>query len=175
MLGFKKLKHCPRCGSRRFDMVGAKSRRCGHCGFEMFENTAASVVALILNSEGQLLVARRKNDPARGTLDLPGGFCDAGETAEQAVKREVGEETQLNVLEAKYIFSLPNVYHYSSMDIPTLDLFFICKVDDFNGMQPKDDVAECFFMNLSDINPDDFGLQSIRKGIEQFIVMQQNT
>lgn len=169
MLGLEKLIYCPRCGSSRFVANGQKSRRCEDCQFEWFENAAAANVAFIINGEGQLLVARRRNNPAKGTLDLPGGFCDAGETAEQAVCREVLEETNLVVSEARYLFSLPNVYHFSGIDIPTLDMFFACKVDDFSPLQARDDAESCFFVPIEKLQTELFGLNSIRQGLERYL------
>ena len=72
-------------------------------------NPAAATVAFILNSKGELLVEKRKREPAKGMYDLPGGFADMRETAEQGVRREVLEETGLTVNHVQYMFSLPNV------------------------------------------------------------------
>ena len=45
----------------------------------------AATVALILNGRNELLVCRRAKEPAKGTLDLPGGFIDMTETGEEAL------------------------------------------------------------------------------------------
>ena len=50
-------------------------------------NPSAANVAIIKNSEGEILVTLRKQEPAKGTLDLPGGFTEIGETSEEGVKR----------------------------------------------------------------------------------------
>ena len=89
----EKFGFCPVCGSAHFKPVSEKSMLCENCGFEYFVNPSAATVAFILNSKGELLVERRKREPAKGTLDLPGGFADMDETAEQGVAREVLEET----------------------------------------------------------------------------------
>ncbi len=175
MLGLKELTYCPACGRQPFEVQGERSRRCSHCGFELFENSAAANVAFITNAQDDLLVVRRKNPPAKGTLDLPGGFCDAGETAEEAVMREVSEETHLKVVSAEYLFSLPNIYRFSGIDIPTLDLFFRCRVDDFDAISADDDAEDCFFLPLRQVDPEQFGLASIRKGVERFLQEHYNT
>ena len=160
---------CPVCGSGNFAVDGAKSKRCSDCGFEFFMNVSASTVGVITNSRGDLLVVRRAKEPARGTLDLPGGFADAGETAEEGVRREVKEETGLTVERAEYLFSLPNVYEYSGMLIPTQDLFFRCTVSDDSTLHPADDAAECLWLPLAAVRPEDFGLASLRQGVERLL------
>ncbi len=130
-------------------------------------NPSAAVAGFIFNTKGELLVCRRANDPAMGTLDLPGGFVDNDETAEQAIIRELTEETGLVLSNVKYLFSLPNDYLYSDLNIPTLDMFFECHVSDHEQLTANDDVSECFFLPLSEINPEDFGLASIRKAMQQ--------
>lgn len=166
---FSQFHYCPKCGSDRFVINNEKSKKCEKCGFVYYFNSCAATVALILNEKNELLVCRRAKDPAKGTLDLPGGFIDMHETAEEGVAREVLEETGLVVKEAVYQFSLPNIYVYSGFEVHTLDLFFLCKVEHTDHIEANDDVTDSFFLRLSDINPDDFGLDSIRKGVKEFV------
>jgi len=169
MQALEKLSYCPACGSRHFKQNGEKSKKCDNCGFEYFINPSSANVAFIFNEKGELLVERRKREPAKDTLDLPGGFADTGETAEEGVCREVEEETGLHVTDATYLFSLPNTYRYSGMDIPTLDMFFVCKVDDTSLLKADDDAAECFWVRPEDIHTEEFGLRSVRHGLSDFL------
>jgi len=50
---------------------------------------------VILDAQGRVLLVRRANPPAAGTWSLPGGRIEPGETPEQAVVREILEETAL--------------------------------------------------------------------------------
>lgn len=172
---FSQFHYCPKCGSDRFVVHNDKSKKCGNCGFVYYFNSSAATVALILNNRNELLVCRRAKDPAKGTLDLPGGFIDMYETAEEGVAREVLEETGLVVKEAIYRFSLPNTYVYSDFEVHTLDMFFLCKVDQTQHIEAHDDITESYFLRLSDINPDDFGLDSIRKGLRTYLNFLQKS
>lgn len=163
------FRYCPKCGSEHFDIHNEKSKQCADCGFVYYFNPSSATVALILNENNELLVCRRAKDPAKGTLDLPGGFIDIGETGEEGVAREVLEETGLEVQEAAYQFTLPNIYVYSGFPVHTLDMFYLCKVKDTRHISAMDDAADAFFMPLTDINPEDFGLGSIRKGLRIFL------
>jgi hypothetical protein len=73
----------------------------------------------------------------------------------------------LEINSLKYIFSIPNIYEYSGFEVHTMDLFFECKIDDFSNMKAQDDVLELLFIPKKELNPDDFGLTSIKKGIEK--------
>lgn len=56
-----------------------------------------SVVALVHDGYGRILMGRRRNGPAKGKFVMPGGGVEIGESVEQALKREVKEETGLLV------------------------------------------------------------------------------
>jgi mutator protein MutT len=165
----ERFAYCPVCGSKHFDVQDFKSKKCQNCGFEYYMNPSAATAAFIVNDQNELLVLTRKKEPAKGTLDLPGGFCDIGETLEQGVRREVEEETGLTVDKADYLFSFPNKYRYSELDIPTLDAFFRCHVSDLSPLQAKDDAAKAQWISLDDIHTELFGLRSIRQALYEFI------
>lgn len=161
--------YCPRCGSKLFEEHNFKSKHCPECGFTYYQNPSSSTAAFILNGRGELLVVRRGKEPAKGTLDLPGGFVDNGETGEQGIIREVREETGLTVGQPHYLFSIPNVYPYSGMDIHTLDLFYLCRVADGLPVQAADDAEDCLWMPLGEVRPGLFGLHSISQAVDRFL------
>lgn len=163
------FKFCPRCGSGLFEINNEKSKKCKNCEFVYYFNSSAAVVAVILNDKNEILVTRRAKDPALGMLDLPGGFVDMYESAEQALVREVKEELNLDVTEANFCFSLPNIYPYSGFEVHTVDMFFMCKVKTAQTLEANDDVAESFFIAKDKIKLEEVGLSSIRKGLEILI------
>ena len=169
----EQFKYCPKCGSPRFDENNMKSKRCVDCGFVYYFNSCAATVAFILNEQKELLVCRRGKEPKKGTLDLPGGFIDMGETGEQGIIREIQEETGLKVTTTEYLFSLPNTYLYSGFLVHTLDLFFLCKTAPCEHLLAMDDVEACFWQPLEEVNPQEFGLDSIREGVIRFLELNK--
>lgn len=166
---FYQFKFCPECGSPRFVEHNGKSKHCEACGFTYYFNPSAATVALIENERGEWCVVRRAKNPAKGTLDLPGGFSDMYETSEEGVCREVKEETGLDVDRVEFLFSLPNQYEYSGFLVHTIDFFYRCHVRKTAGAQAFDDAGELLWLRPEDIRPEDFGLQSIRKGVEKLL------
>ena len=163
------FKFCPKCGSPALVENNEKSKRCTDCGFVYYFNASSATVAFIMNEKDELLVCRRAKEPAKGTLDLAGGFVDRFETGEEGVAREVLEETGLEVVEAECQFSLPNTYLYSGFLVHTLDQFFVCKVKDNGALCAMDDVADSFWVPLDKVNPEEFGLNSVREGVKRFL------
>ena len=163
------FRFCPKCGSPHFVEHNDKSKHCEECGFTYYINPSAATVALIVNDRGEWLCVRRAKEPAKGTLDLPGGFSDLYETSEEGVIREVKEETGLDVTAVEFLFSIPNQYVYSGFTVHTMDMFYRCRVNSFEGARAADDAGEMLWLRPEDIRPEDFGLLSIRKGIRQLL------
>lgn len=167
----EKFHFCPLCGSDRFVENNFKSKRCEACGFVYYFNPSSSTVAVIVNEKNELLAVRRAKEPAKGTLDLPGGFCDCYETGEEGVVREVKEETGLCVDGVEFLFSLPNIYPFGGLDIHTIDMFFLCHVNSTRNAIAADDAAEILWIPWQEVRPEDFGLKSISQGVERLLQM----
>lgn len=159
------FRYCPRCGAKEFEEANEKAKRCAACGFVYYFNPSAAVACFIADRDDNLLAVRRGKDPAKGTLDLPGGFSDTVETAEETVRREVKEETNLELTTIRYLFSLPNIYPYSGFEVHTVDLLFLCEVASFETAIAGDDASEIVIIPKNQLNPEDFGLSSIKKAV----------
>lgn len=85
---------CPRCATPTEPRE--ESVACPSCGFVAWANSVPAVQALV-ELDGRLLLARRALDPGRGLCDLPGGFLREGEHPLDGLRRELHEETGLEV------------------------------------------------------------------------------
>ncbi|MGE4587314.1 MAG: NUDIX domain-containing protein [Mangrovibacterium sp.] len=144
--------YCPRCGSDRFCTIGIRSKKCSRCGFHYFFNTSAAVAALIFDKKDRLLLTRRAVEPYKGQLDLPGGFIDPGESAEEALRRELKEELGVEPAAWKYLGSFPNTYPYSGFNVYTVDLAFAVNIKTPELMTPMDDIASFAFYEPSSVD-----------------------
>lgn len=160
---------CPKCGAKVLRPHGPQGYRCPACEFEFFLNVAAAAAGLIVNDKRELLATVRAKDPAKDTLDLPGGFIDPNETAEEGICREIKEELNLDVVGCRYFCSTPNQYPYMGVVYRTMDLAFICQVEDFTPLQAMDDVKGCRFIPIDQLDPEQFGFESVRRILGRFI------
>lgn len=82
------------------------------------------VGGVVIDSTGRALVVRRATEPLKGRWSIPGGLVDLGETLQEAVEREIAEETGLTVKAKAVIEVLDRIdrenervrYHYVLVD-----------------------------------------------------------
>jgi ADP-ribose pyrophosphatase YjhB (NUDIX family) len=86
---------CSYCGAK-FPVGKLWPKACLRCGNTNYLNPIP-VVVLLVPVENGLVVARRNIEPQKGTLVLPGGYLDLGETWQEGAARELLEETGIPV------------------------------------------------------------------------------
>ena len=98
--------HCPLCGSVTVPDPAGHSARCPVDGSEHFPRTDPAVIMLVTDPQDRCLLARNARWPGR-RVSILAGFVEPGESAEQAVIREVAEETGIVVTNVRYVASQP--------------------------------------------------------------------
>ena len=104
-------------------------------------------VGAVVVRDGQILLIRRGRGPAQGQWSVPGGRVEFGETLQEAVIREVAEETGLDVVCGEYIGHVERIaedYHYVILD------FWADALSD-GPLVAGDDAAEAAWIDLSEL------------------------
>jgi len=107
---------------------------------------------------GQILLIKRKNEPFKGKWALPGGYVEYGEKVEDAVIREVLEETGLKTK----IINLFDIYSDPNRDPRGHTVTVVYLLDKIDGeLKSGDDAADAKFFNLDDLPDFAFDHQKI--------------
>ncbi len=95
----------------------------------------------------RLVFIRRRNEPYKNMLALPGGFVEEDETAEEAVLREIREETGLNA----EILKLVGVYSNLHRDPrgPVVSICYLLKAG--GAYKASTDASEVILLRLNDV------------------------
>ncbi len=142
----KHFEFCPRCSQRRRDEVGSSPFRCAACGFLYYFNPGAK-------------------EPAKGKLALPGGFVDVGERAEEALRREIREEVNLELADLRFLCSQTNSYPYAGVTYPVLDLFFEARALGADSVAALDGVESFEWMDARAVSLDAIAFDSMRNAL----------
>lgn len=102
-------RHCPRCGGTLAPVQLGHVLHCADCGRDEFPRTDPAVIMVVVDGEpphDRCLLGRHPKWP-EGRYSTLAGFVEPGESMEQAVRREVFEETGVTVGEVRYFGSQP--------------------------------------------------------------------
>lgn len=89
-------RHCERCGGRLVLAADGFAAHCANCGRPAFPRTDPAIIVAVLDSEDRLLLAHQGLWET-GRVSILAGFVESGESAEQAVVREVREESRVEI------------------------------------------------------------------------------
>ena len=154
------IKHnfCSNCGNKIDE--GSNPAHCSNCDTTYYKNAkpCASVLPI---KDGKVLLAKRGQDPYKGSYDIIGGFMEADELPEAAAIREAKEETGLDIK----ITSLLGIYsdRYGEDGDYTLNIHYLGEVTG-GEMQALDDVSDLEWVPISEV-PLDEGFQNTKDGL----------
>lgn len=109
----REMKFCPRCGS---PLNEGKPKNCGKCGAEYWPQLSPAIVVLVTRGadRDEALLVHARTLPG-SVHALVAGFVEPGETLEECVAREVGEETGLRIENIRYFGSQSWPYPHQMM------------------------------------------------------------
>ena len=165
------FKYCPNCASTDIEFPNNVRFECYNCGFTYFHNIAAAV-AVVFKQGDKILFTVRNIDPDKGKLDLPGGFIDPNETAQEAACREVKEELGIEVVpsQMRFLTTFPNNYLYKEVPYRTMDMFFLCELPTTQlSITAPDEIKSLEWFPIAEIPVDKIGFLSIRTVTEMII------
>jgi 8-oxo-dGTP diphosphatase len=95
MLPIETIKFCTRCGHAMElrEESGRIRPICPRCGWVHYFAPQVAAVAIVTRGGDEFLLVQRGEDPGKGLWGLPGGFVEMGETVQEALTREILEET----------------------------------------------------------------------------------
>jgi ADP-ribose pyrophosphatase YjhB (NUDIX family) len=160
------FRHCPGCGAARAEN-STNPLQCAACGFTYFFSPAAAAGAFIFDAEDRALFIRRAKEPRKGTIAIPGGFIDVGESAEEGLRREVREEVGIEVEQLTFLGSCPNDYPFEGVTYPVVDVIFTARAVDPEAARSLGEVDGLMWRALDEVDPDEFAFPSLRMGWER--------
>jgi 8-oxo-dGTP diphosphatase len=143
---------CPRCGTAVES--GEDRVECRACGYVVYANPVPTASALVVDGEGRILLARRAAEVEHGKWDLPGGFVDEDEHPLDATRRELAEETRLEIEPERLFGMWMDRYGEGADARSTLNLYWLARAVG-GRMQAADDVSELRWFAKDELTPDE--------------------
>jgi NAD+ diphosphatase len=165
-------RHCPRCGA---DLSGDDRRvECARCGFVAYANPVPTATAVCVDEQGRVLLGRRALEPDKGLWDLPGGFVDEDEHPLDALRRELREETGLEIEPQAFLGVWMDRYGYDSSATSTLNLYWTARV--LSGDEAAaDDVAELRWFQRDELpSPDQLAFEVNAKVLSAWLARDEH-
>lgn len=109
----KNHRFCGRCGGRTDTKINERAKICSKCGFIQYPRLSPAVIMRI--RKGKEILLSRSPHFKEGMYSIQAGFVEVGETLEEAVKREIFEETHLEIKNIRYFGSQSWPFPHSLM------------------------------------------------------------
>jgi len=164
----KVFRYCPFCAKElvRRRVSGRLRRACSSCGFVDYENARPTAAAVVVNEEGEVLLARRAVKPFRGIWNMPGGFLEKDEHPRDAALRELKEETGLEIEITDFIGIFMDKYNDPEQGFfHTINTYYAGKIKR-GRLKASDDTSELKFFSFRRLPKVAF--ECDRRALEEF-------
>lgn len=157
---------CPACAHplENGERFGRTRRICPRCGFIYFREPKVAVAVLVEDEQGRVLLVRRAVVPALGRWALPSGFMDCDEEPRAAARREVAEETGLQV----HIGEVLDVATLAQEDGRQGVVIFFAGRPSGGKLRPGDDVSEVRWFAADEIPRDELAFSGTQCLLENW-------
>jgi ADP-ribose pyrophosphatase YjhB (NUDIX family) len=153
---FAGWRRCPRCNHEL--AREEKSVRCPSCGLTVYANPAPTASALVLDDDARVLLARRGGEPGAGLWDLLGGFVEEGEAPLAALRREITEETALEIEPLEFVGGYPD--RYGEDGIYTLNFYWTARITR-GELELDDELADVAWFRPDELpDPSEFAFRN---------------
>ena len=149
------FRYCPRCATelelRPSSGPDPDRPTCPNCGFVHYENPTPTVQAWI-DDDGSYLALRRGEEPLKGEWNMPGGFVEVGERGDEAIVREVAEETGLEIEVVELIGIFDSTYGSGDDAKAIFDVAYRCRITggDAGELDVSDESSEARWFPLAE-------------------------
>lgn len=116
---YRSHKYCGYCGQKMHPSKTEWAMLCSHCRERYYPQIAPCIIVAIRKGDSILLAQHTRH--RNGVYTVLAGFVEVGETLEQAVAREVMEESSITVKNLRYVSSQPWPFPQSLMMAYTAD------------------------------------------------------
>ena len=158
-------KFCSMCGSK-LELRENGNLACTKCPFVNYRNPRPTVTALVMY-KNKLLLTKRARAPFKDWWDLPGGFMEKDETPEEAVRRELIEETGLKIKLEKLFGIYPGTYPSDTEPFHILSIVYLA-TSSSASLEAFDDVCESKWFAKNEL-PKQVAFDSNQRIMKEFI------
>lgn len=170
---FEQYKYCPRCKGN----VAREENtlRCTKCKFKFYINPVGANGAILTNKKGEVLLIERAVEPKKGYIDVPGGFIDLNETAEESMTRELQEELHLDIPPSAFTYFCGpyGPYYYQKEFVPTICFMFTAPLPEDQTPHSGDDAGKIRYFKPSEIPLDKVAFSGVLFALEKY--MKENS
>lgn len=135
--------------------------------FSYYFNPSPCNGIILKNSQGEVLLVKRKFEPQKGCWDFTGGFIDQDENLEESAIREAKEELGVDIENVRYLKSYSDIYSFKGILYYTLGFVVEANMID-QKIIPSDDAEEAKFFKKEDIPYDNIAFESVKRALKDY-------
>jgi NAD+ diphosphatase len=157
---------CGRCGTHMESETERRAKVCPQCGLTSFPPLSPAIIVAVVRGNKLLLASAHRHPP--GLYSVIAGFVEPGETLKDCVRREVKEETGIEVKDIRYFGSQPWPFPHSLM------IAFTATYAGSEIIIEKDEIKDAGWFTADNLPPIPPKISIARQLIDWFVTQQSD-